>query len=52
MTQIEQIVLLITIGGWALTFVKISHKHTKWYWNLAPALIGATTMLWIARIFG
>ncbi len=52
MSNIEIIVALFTFGGWALTIVKIYRKHTKWYWNLAPFIIGFTSCLWLAKVLG
>ena len=51
MEQLEAIIFLLTFGSLCLTIVKIARKHTKWYWNLAPFGCGATTILWIAKIF-
>ena len=48
--EAEVIVGLLTFGGWALTIVKIYRQHTSWYWNLAPMLVGATTVMWMAKI--
>jgi len=50
MNEAEQIALLFTFGGCALTIVKVYRKHTKWYWNLAPFIVGFTSCLWITRI--
>ena len=52
MTGIEQIVLAITIVGLIITFEKLHTKRTRWVWNFGPFILGFTTCLWIARIFG
>jgi len=52
MTTIELIVAVITVISLYYTLCKIARKETKWYWNFAPFGLGATTILWIARIFG
>jgi hypothetical protein len=51
MEQLEVIVALFTFGGVCLTAVKVLRSHTKWYWNLAPMLVGFTACLWVAKIF-
>jgi hypothetical protein len=50
MQELEIIVALFTFGGAALTAVKIVRKHTVWYWNFAPMLVGMCTVLWAAKI--
>lgn len=52
MTEIEMVVAAVTlVAAWG-TIIKISEKHTAWYWNFAPALIGATSIMWLARFAG
>ena len=44
----EQVVSLFTFGSICLTIVKVYRKHTAWYWNLAPAVMGACALAWVA----
>lgn len=52
MQQLEVVIALFTFGSIALTIVKVARKHTAWYWNAFPMLLGFCSCLWVAKIFG
>ena len=52
MSSAEITVLIFTLSAWAMTIIKVHDKKTRWWWNCAPFMIGFTTCLWLAKIFG
>jgi len=52
MTNLELVVGLFTFGGVALTIGNIYYKRTAWYTQAYPMVVGATAILWLAKIFG